>query len=257
MFDLERFKDDVRKELQYPSSSEFAKLYENWRNKHTFLRSFNFPHELIDFLSTRDPENFKTQDEILYTLIQECKAPVGKMTMYLFILICPFMEIVFHYWRKRMFPYNIQQEEIWNEIWLAFSKTLENYDMNRHEKVGLYFQGKVRNELEKWYRKIVRENISEVEFNDAIDTNNQPATRNEDNSKLTDEDIDEMVSLLDLLALKEIIDQQEKYLIVETKLRKRPLDVVAKELFMTYTAANTKRWRAEAKIQEYLKKSEN
>lgn len=251
---------ELRKWLkQFPATEELAGLYQKWRRKYYSLQKYPLPKELIEFLHTRQPENFTLQDEILHSLITECKSNAGSRmtTIYLFLGLFSFLEIVFHYWRKMLFRYGIYDDEIWNEIWSAFHKTLSDYELDNHrEKIGFYFQGAVGNMMKKWYRKMAKQWKSETGFNDDLLIPDDRHVFQLPINELSGEDIADMEQILEELVARGIIDSLGKTLIAETRLHKKPLQNTAKKLGLSYDAARRKRRRTELKISKNLKKSE-
>ncbi|MEW6557191.1 MAG: hypothetical protein AB1349_07545 [Elusimicrobiota bacterium] len=249
---------EIKKWLeQFPSSEELANLYQSWREKYPPLKSFSLPKQLIEFLHSREPANFKAQDEILCSLISECqlsKEP-SILVMYLFILLYPFFEIPFYYWKKQVWKYQIPDEEIWNEIWIAFYEILNEIDLEkRKEKIGLFFQSKVGNHLKRIYRNVVREAESTIIYQDELKPFEIYLPQKKKKEEFSKEEILEMELILDQLVSKRIIDSIDKYIIAATKLWRMPLKEVARKLNLSYDAAQRKGVRAKIKIAKALRK---
>jgi hypothetical protein len=246
----------------FPSVAELAALHERCTRKHPPLEGFSDPQQLINFLYSSEPADFKRQDEILYLLISESLSSEDNtiLNMYLFILLYSFLEKSLSYWLKQFKKFQtrneirnqVSAESLWNEIWIAFHRALKDFNLNeRHDKIGIYFQGKVKDHLEKYYRKKTKEWQTELPYNEefqgdqkpTIPTKNKRQQTRKKGETFSEEEIMAMEPIFQNLIADKLIDSDDMMLIIENKLRKKSVSKIAQELNKSPIALKKRIWR--------------
>lgn len=238
--------------LEHFPSQELANLYQKWLSEKSPLKEFLSPKELVLFLHTRKESVYAIQDKILHSLVsefQETKQP-SLLSIYLFIILFPFVEHVYAYWRKRILQNERENDEMRHDTYVAFCNALQEIDIKRIQtRIGLYFQHRVKTELEKLYRHIINRRKYEINLVEELYSPYLLESYRKSEYDIYSGNVMEGFSMiLGNFVRKKYIDSQDKHLIIETRLRKKPLAVVARRLHMAYFAAAKKRRRAEEKV---------
>ena len=248
---------EPKKWLEILSSKELADFYQEWLKNCPHLERFPFPQKLIEYFYSKEITDYESKDKILHFLISKSKSneESSVLDVYLFnLLLYPFVRISLNRWEKYLLNCGFESIEIWDEIWVAFRTTINEFDLDkRKEKIGLFFQGKISNHLRGTYRKNIRYIKSKVSFEETTVPKEELPTPQVD-EYFEPEELIELERFLEELIEKKVIDSVEKYLIVESRVKKRPFKQVAVEVSQSYLRAYRKRGDAEFKVARILRK---
>lgn len=226
----DRIKQILEAELGSP---EFAVFYEYLKFNYPELQNYPTYSKLISFLHNRDSKDYFTKDNIFKLLIREYQQSYDRnLSSFFTYIFYPGTINIFLIYIKE---YPIEDDELLGIIRVSLFDQIAKYDIvSKPSKVASKIIGGVRNKVRKEIN-IFLEDFNSVDINTVDVADNKP--------------VDLAPLLLQNLVRKNVITEEEKEIISQTRIEGTKGKDLAIHLNISYENLRSIKKRAEEKIR--------
>lgn len=246
--------DQIKKYLDNAlGSKEFIELYNQIRERHEIIKSFNTPLDLIKFLHDFKQKHYGANDAILRILIYEYQIRGSSHLVfnYLLNILTPGLEAIFYRFRARVLEdIAFDGFDLKSQIRLLLLDILSNYDLKaKPTKIAVTIMSRIRSRLTFWHSKLKRKRESLITYEKEL---SQEKPQIVSSNMEYAESLESAKEKLNSLVKRKIIDEKDSFIILATRVYGKSLKELAKEQGLSYEALKKRIRRAEQKIRKFL-----
>lgn len=198
----------------------------------------------MEYLHKREGADYKMREELLHVLVCEAQTyPHAEfLNAFLLVLFQPELDRISKEARRKLFHLKLfDPMDMYMQTRQTFLSVIMNVNLScSPQGLALKLTETTRNRVLYWARKQIKEEKLKTNVRDDMPVIHVPETS---------------TGLLDLLVQKELITENEKQLLVETRVKGKTLKTFSQEHpEWTYLNVRQKRRRMEKKIREFMMK---